>query len=266
MRFQRLVVIAGCCAAAQIDPARAHAQVVLQPAHFDEVLDDVYRGAQAEPEAFDAVIDVGFGHVVEHAATTGGALPTAAVTISATSTESASAFARVEFQFAVEQIGAGSVVLVPILVMGAGDADVSVTGSDGAIAFAGLALSGGGGETRTTACAPPENWPGGDCAGDPFEATLDAAGFPGTVFTVTLEAFASGGAAPSNIGSLTASASVDPIVAIDPSFARRDEFRLVFGEGVNPVPEPGAGAGAIAAITAIAAIAAGARAHRRRAV
>jgi hypothetical protein len=127
-------------------------------------------------------------------------------------------------------------------------------GSDGALAGATLDLSGGGGQIRSTACAPPERFPGGDCAGDPFEATLDAAGFPGAVFTVTLEASASGGPAPSTVGSLAASAFVDPVVAIDPGFARRDEFRLRFSDGVNPVPEPDPSAGVLAGVAALVAL------------
>lgn len=255
MRFRRLVVITACCVASQIDPVRARAQIVLQPTRFDEVLDDVYHGAQAAPESFDEVIDVGQGHAIEHAATTGDAVPTATVMVSANSFESASAFARVEFQFAVEQIVAGSVVQVPILVTGAGDAHVDVTESDSSIAFAGLAVSGVG-ETRTTACAPPENWGGADCSGEPFAAELVVSALPGAIFTVTLEASASGGPGASG-GSLAASASVDSTIAIDAAFERRDEFRLVYSEGVYGAPEPSAAAGALAAIAAIA--------HRRRA-
>jgi len=262
MRLQRLVLIAACCVAGQIGPTWASALTVLQPTRFDEVLDDVYRGSPAEPESIEIVIDDGQGHAIEHAATTGGALPTAEVTITANSFESAHASARVEFQFAVEQIIAGPLVLVPILVTGAGDAAVSVEGTDGAIAFSRIAVTGAG-ETRTTACAPPENWGGAElCVGDPFAVMLHVPTLPGGVLTVTIEAFASGGPGPSG-GSLAASAWVDPIVAIDPAFARRDEFRLVFSEGVNPVPEPSMGAGALAAIAAIAPLARTARARRR---
>lgn len=263
MRLRTVLRVAACCLASEIGVASAG--LVLAPARFDEVTDDVYRGSPAEPESIETVIDVGLGHVVETATTTGGALPTAEVTITANAGESASASARVEFQFGIEQIVAGSPVLVPVVVTGAGDADVSVDGTDGAVASAQLTLSGGGGEIRTTACAPPENFPGGDCAGNPFEATLDAAGFPGAVFTVRLDASASGGPAPSSVGSLAASAFVDPVVAIDPSFARRDEFRLLFSEGVNPVPEPNACAGAFAALTALVPLVRSSRARQKRA-
>jgi hypothetical protein len=225
---------------------------MLLRARFDEVLDQAYRGSQTEPESFDEVVDVGQGHAVMHAATTGGALPTATVSISTDSFESASASARVEFHFAVEQIVAGSLVSVPIVVTSAGDADVGVDGSDGAIAYARIDVTGAG-ETRTTACAPPENWGSANCAGDPFDAILHTSALPGGVLTVTIEAFASGGPGASG-GSLAASASVDPIVAIDPAFARRDEFRLVFSDGVNPVPEPSAGAAVLAAIASALAL------------
>jgi len=252
MRLRRLALIAAGCAVSQIDPAPARAGIMLLPARFDEVLDQVYRGAQADPESFDDVVDGGQGHAVMHAATTGGALPTAAVSITADSFESASASARVDFQVAVEQIVAGSLVAVPIVVTSAGDASVTVDGSGGALAAARITVTGAG-ETRTTACAPPENYPGAECGGEPFDATLDVAALPGAVLTVTIEALASGGPGASG-GSLAASASVDPIVAIDPAFPRRDEFRLVFSAGVNPVPEPTAGAGALAAIAGVLAL------------
>lgn len=32
---------------------------------------------------------------------------------------------------------------------------------------------------------------------------------------------------------------LDPLIVIDPSFQYWDQYRLVFSEGINPIPEPG---------------------------
>lgn len=74
-----------------------------------------------------------------------------------------------------------------------------------------------------------------------FDDTFRGAATPGASYSVTLDAKGQGYLGADG-GSFSIGAWVDPRIEIAPDFDRRDDFRLVFSEGVTPVPEPASAA------------------------
>jgi hypothetical protein len=80
----------------------------------------------------------------------------------------------------------------------------------------------------------------GTCPAEQFIGTLDAMAFSGTVDTVTLEVEVIEGFGSS---ANTSSASADPLIFVDPTFAGASNYAIVqsdgVGNGFSSAPEPG---------------------------
>lgn len=77
------------------------------------------------------------------------------------------------------------------------------------------------------------------CSGTPksFEYAFTGYAIPEQLVRVSLIASVSGGTSRPG-AKFSGDAWVDPVIGISPTYARRDDFRLVFSEGVTAVPEP----------------------------
>jgi len=199
------------------------------------------------------------------AATTGGALPGAEGSISLTAIGNptrpmfGSFYGRVYYEWAVEQIG-GDPYLgpIPIVVHASGAVDSSVgVGAklDNLWAQAKFRTGTATEYHSAVGCVT------GTCTLGPiaFDDLFVTQAEVDVVNIVELTALGSGNVL-SDQGTFTISAWVDPRIEISPAFERRNDFRLAFGAGVVPIPEPSSVAMMLGGALAMA----GALARRRR--
>lgn len=256
--------------AAQAVPA---ASATLEVAVFQEYVyaKGLFHGLGTDdtrPESFleseTAPDETASGYV----STTGGALPRAegGITMEAIGNpgrDMAGSFsARVYYEWRVEQVGGDPYGgLIPIDVRTRGHVDSSVTYGASIYnlwAQADIELPGAPpGAHSARGCVK------GDCTYGPlsFDHAFSGLAVPGTTYVVELEALGSGHVGVDG-AVLSMSAWVDPTIVISPGFERAGDFRIVFSEGILPVPEP-AELTMLATGGAILAIAVGRRRRRQ---
>ncbi len=179
-----------------------------------------------------------------HVRTTGGAFPRAegALTMQALGNPTRSMpgnfSARIYYERQVEQVGGDPWIgPVPIDVHTRGAVDSAVTYGASIYklwAQAQIELPGAPPVAHSArACVR------GVCVHGPisFDHAFSGHAFPGTAYVVELETLGSGYVSVDR-AVLSMSGWVDPGIAISPSFERADDFRLVFSQGIAPVPEP----------------------------
>jgi hypothetical protein len=197
----------------------------------------------------------GYAYVSGWAQTVGGSLPTASGLINITAdndvyTVYGGIHARVEYHWMVEQIGgdaySGS---VPIDVQVSGGIDSSAflrAGPNNLYAQAYVPLPGTPGSYMVNACSTSTCTVGRLT----FEESVSGMALVDRAYRVVLTA--SGSGAATYVGStFTLSAWVDPRIEISPGFDRRDDFRLVFSNGISPVPEPATAGLALAGLIVV---------------
>lgn len=250
-------------------PARA---VVVPHAVFEEEAGVATIGyvhgidpAIAETVSFDNRIE-SLARGTARASTTGGSLPRAETSVDFASETNfryitGGASASVGYYFYLEQTGGTPVtdqIPIDIITRGGIRATANETGwiSDTyAHALVSIDTHGVDVPKGVHSCIPEP------CTGTPksFEHAFTGYAVPGQLIQVSLVASVSGGALQSG-GAFAGEAWVDPVIGISASYTRRDDFRIVFSEGVTAVPEPSTlwlgGAGF--------AVLAGARRLRRR--
>lgn len=255
----------------------AASAITLRPSTFEESLyGGSYLGMTGDsttPETLEGTSLVpGYAHATGHAFTRGGSLPRVEGYINVTSdndyfTLLGSAGGRIDYWWTVEQTGGEPFTgPVPIDVHTRGHVDSSSfldAGANNLYAQAFIELDDADGPLVYTAQACADVCTPGPIS---FDARFSGTASVDEAYRVTLIAAASGWA--SGVGAtFTLEAWADPRIEISPAFARRDDFRLVFGNGVTAVPEPGTaamlGAGALA-LLGLARRRAGSSAHGAR--
>lgn len=239
-----LITLAGTCT---VLADGAFAVTLPDSGFFEQLGGGAYlnlEGDTATPETLSgSALYPGYAYVSGWATTVGGTLPSASGLVNLTVDTDypnaifAGIYARVDYYWAVEQLGgdpyAGS---VPIDVRARGGLDSSLFGNAGTgilFAEALIPLPGTAGSHMVNACTTSP------CTTGPmsFDHSFTGMAVIDHVYPVTLTASGSGGAG--YVGStITLSAWVDPIIQISPTFDRRNDFRLVFSNGVSPIPEP----------------------------
>ncbi len=136
----------------------------------------------------------------------------------------------VHLDYSFEVIGGNPGDQVPLLI----STNLSSLGSADALGFASIAVGTSLSDPSLSVCSD------GSCsAGTEFSGTLSAEALSGSINTVSLEIEASAGFGP---GDQTASASADPWIFIDPTFAGLADYSIELsdgiGNGLSPVPEP----------------------------
>jgi hypothetical protein len=147
------------------------------------------------------------------------------------------AYARTEYYWTIEQTGGAPYnATVPIDVHVSGGVDSSrflQAGPSNLYAEVYMPLPGTPGSYMVNACTV------GPCTVGrlTFEQSATGEATVGEIYRVVLTASGSGSA--SYVGAtFTLQAWVDPRIEISPSFDRRNDFQLVFSNGVNAIPEP----------------------------
>jgi len=133
---------------------------------------------------------------------------------------------RLTYSFVI--VGPPSVGAIPILVTASGS--VAASGPD-AFAFAAWRIAG---TPQQQACVPAGNPACATVTAPSFGGTTPELAYPGVVNTIDLLTDAG-----ASVGG-SASASVDPAIRIDPSYANASQYQLAFSDGVENVPEPSA--------------------------
>ena len=206
-------------------------------------------GNDAMPEVLSAVVSEDWRAVDAVASTWGGARPEGDARMAMTI--DVPGFYRdwfggsaidIHYHWSLEQTGGDPYVgLVPVNITARGFAQfICATGNAGATsevraeaAFTEM----GSGQGRIWQIWAPKDEAGRTIVGTgTFDETYTAMIEPGRSNRVDLYAGAAGWVAGS--GSFAVAAWVDPIIVIDPAFARGDDFQLVFSAGVTPVPLP----------------------------
>lgn len=185
---------------------------------------------------------VNLGHVTASAATGGGLLPMAAITVDLSGTGNgaiaAEGHAALTYYWAVEQISGTprNTARVRIHTEGAvssavvGDADASPLYAEAIIDFIGSQSVFIAGVKRGTSFL-----------GNSFDATFTKQVAKDTVFSTSLIAYGLANAGwDGGAGTARLDAFVDPLIEIDPEWSSASDFRMLFssGVGVAPIPEP----------------------------
>lgn len=218
------------------------------------------------PESFTESGTVSDESASGYVTTTGGSLPRAegAITMTAIGNpgrDMAGSFsARVYYEWRVEQVGGDPYAgPVPIDIRTRGAVDSSVTYGASIYnlwAQASIELPDAPATGHSArACVR------GTCTYGPivFDHSFSGNAQVGTRYIVELEALGSGNVSVDR-AVLTMSGWVDPTIVISLSFARRDDFRIAFSEGIAPIPEPSE----TAMLLIGGLVAAGVMARRRR--
>ena len=162
-----------------------------------------------------------------------------------------SAGATADVQYAFQVAGGTIGDLVPVVVT----ANVGATSTSHSHGFASIFVHTSQDDTQV--CADTTQF---GCPATPFAGSFTVHAFAGEVGTVNLEVEASAGtnlAAPES-----ATASADPLVAVDPAFPNADQYTIQLSPGVaNALPEPSSSA---SIATSLLALAFGPRPRRRR--
>jgi len=226
----------------------ASAEITLQQSRFNEYINSSFgspAGDEVSPETISLVSTVeGWGSVNAFAATSGGGRPRAQVDVlmniesQSYSSKYVQGIAEIRYYWAVEQVGgpawSGG---VPVDIATQGLASYTIDSVNGPgmqnmYAKAFLETAGDGNRTyNATPCIVDCKIPGTFSFDEAFtvDVTLNARNRVQLTAVVWASLFD---------GVIDATAWVDPVIVIDPDFARRDDFRIVFGNEVTPVPLP----------------------------
>jgi len=198
------------------------------------------------PEHLTGSNRVAYASASGRVATAGGALPRAEgeLTMTALGNPASGLFgrisARVYYEWRVERIGGDPYTgTVPIDVRTRGGVDSSVN------VYAELKELWAQAEIQLPDTGLPDAYHAAvgcsraGCTLGPvsFDHSFTGHATPDTTYTVVLTVLGSGNL-KADTGTFSISGWVDPRIEIAPGFARRDDFRLVFGAGVTPVPLP----------------------------
>lgn len=243
--WQALITLASLSSMPLASPA-----VELQPSRFYESLTSWAQfpeGDETTPESIsvnETLEDVGNAHGV--ASTAGGTRPRGQVDFTLNvQPGSLSLFpwdvsgeASIRYYWAIEQIGGPAWnELVPVDIVTAGSTSFSVDTVNGigvTNMYADILFDTSGDSNRSfsaTPCGGPFCEPGTYS----FDEAFTVQTHPNVANRVQMVAFI--GAALWD-GSLVASAWIDPIIRIDPDFARAADFQIVFSNDVTPIPLP----------------------------
>ncbi len=226
----------------------ASAEITLQQSRFNEYINSSFgspAGDEVSPETIPLVSTIdGFGSVNAFASTSGGGRPRAQVDVlmdiepQSFSAKYVQGVSEIRYYWAVEQVGgpawSGS---VPVDIATQGLASYTIDSVNGPgmqnmYARAFLETAGDGNRTYdATPCVVDCKIPGTFSFNEAFTAdvTLNARNRVQLTAVVWASLFD---------GVVDATAWVDPVITINADFARRDDFRIVFGNGVTPVPLP----------------------------
>jgi len=226
----------------------ASADIVLQQSRFNEYINSSFgspAGDEVSPETITLVSTVdGWGSVNALVSTRGGGRPRAQVDVlmniepQSFSAKYVQGVAEVRYYWAVEQVGGpawNDSVPVDIATQGLSSYtidSVNGPGMQNMYAKAFFDTAGDGNRTyNATPCIVDCKIPGTFAFDEAFTADVT----PNVANRVQLTTVVW---ASLFDGIVDATAWVDPVITINADFARRDDFRIVFGNGVTPVPLP----------------------------
>lgn len=181
----------------------------------------------------------GRGSVDGWAKTTGGALPTASIDFYLSghfpNGINGRAIATTSYSWLIEQIGGAPYYsTVPVIVTTKGDVSYEAVG-DVDIGFL-YAKAGFNWLSQYSEFKADLTNADGGSGNMSFDESFKKFVGIGNIYSVGLTAW---GHADADDGeSIHFSAYVDPLIIIDPTFARASDFRVVFSEGIGPIPLP----------------------------
>lgn len=249
MKPRTLARSAVCALVALAAPLTPAAAATLETAVFQEYVyaQGLFHGLGIDdslPEYFEESETASDESASGYVRTTGGSLPQAegALTMQAIGSPTRVMFgsfsARVYYEWRIEQVGGDPFSgPIPVDVHTRGGVDSSVT--------TGASIDNLWAQAKITLPDAPSEYHAavgcskGNCTYGPisFDDAFSGNAQPDTTYVVVLTALGSGNVSADR-AVLSMSAWVDPTIVISPGFERAGDFRLVFSEGILPVPEP----------------------------